>query len=372
MDSVADSSPASGVKATSKCGQIKGFLIGKMLSGELAAGARLCSSNELARLFAVNKNTAVKALNELAAEQYIQQRRGVGSFVSQRRPRAQSRSLGVLVYNLDSPIFSKIVRGLDDCCRELAYDLISCGIYASWDKERQILNEFLVSGKVDGLVVFPANGGEEELKLLKRVNDSGIPVIVHSPPGASGDLVTMDFDYEAGIARSVEHLFSQGFRKIGLVNGTSQRAAIMQRLYGYRMGMEKVGLAFRPDYVFHVQDLEERHGFAAADRFIGHPERPDALVVVSDEVAVGLINRLHERGLSVPGDVAITAGGNTDIGTHPLYSLTTIAPDFQSMGRKLVGRLMEMIAHPEGKHENLLFTQELIIRNSSKAKGAMT
>lgn len=351
----------------SKSGQIKQFLINKIMRKELPPHSRIYSIKELSQLFDVNKNTAVKVLNELASEKYIYQERGKGSFVAELKRRPRTANIGILVHNIGSPIFFKIIKEIDDVCREHSYNLIPCSTYASWDREQHILNDFMTAGKIDGLVVFPCSGTEDEMKSLVHIHETGIPVMVHVPPigSSSCSLTTMEFDYEKGIVKSVEHLLEQGYRKIGLVNGAYQSLHIMQRFYGYRMALDKAGIPFRQDYVFPVDDLEEKYGYQTADRFIDHPDRPDALVVASDEVAIGLINRMHERNLRVPHDVAITAGGNTDTGAHPIYSLTTIAPDYSAVGRMITERMMQMIENPKCPPANLCFHQDLIVRKSS-------
>lgn len=349
----------------SKCGQVKEYICGRIDVGELEAHAVVPSLNDLSAKFGINRNTAAKALNELASEGRIYQVRGVGSFVSPASERGRSRNLAILVYDVSSPVFSKIIRYIGDSCHEHNYSLISCSLYASWEKEREVLKDLVDRGKVDGLIVFPSGNSKEEVSLLRDIHTRGIPVICHSLLTRVDPVSTLGFDYDAGIIKSAEHLFSHGYRCIGLVNGADGSGPVMQRYYGYRMALDRLGLAFREDWVFTVHDLEERYGYESADLFIDHPDRPQALVIASDEVAIGVINRMHERGLSVPGDVALTAGGNIDLGAHPLYSLTTVAPDFKDMGRRLTARMMEMIANPGLPAAQLLFEQRLIVRNSS-------
>jgi len=345
--------------------QVKEYIRNKIGAGEFRPHDSIPSVNDLSKKFAVNRNTAVKVLNELAAAGEIYQVRGVGSFVAATQERIRSYNLGVLVYNIASPVYSKIIRHLADSCREQNYNVIPISLYGRREIEWQTIATLTEQHKIDGLVIFPSSEAEEEFQHLEKVDAAGVPVLAFHVNGGAKRISTMGFDHFAGLKKVVGHLIQQGYRRIGLVTRRYQSADVMQRLYGYRAGLEEAGLKFRDDYVFSVDEVEERYGYEAADVIVDRQDRPEALVVITDEVAVGLINRLAERGMKVPGDLAIVGGGNIDLGVHPSYSLSTIAPDFAVMGRQMVEHLLHRIDHPELPGMYLTFPENLIIRNSS-------
>ena len=345
--------------------QVKQYLIEKIESGEFKVKSQVPSMNELSRLFDINKNTVVRALNELASEKYIYQKRGLGSFVAPRKKLNKSYNLGILVYNIESPIYSKIIKNIDDNCRKYSYHIISASVNGSYEQEKSIISDFIRGNKVDGLVVFPVNSGDEELRYLKSIVNAGTPVILFNSAGKQEGISTMSFDEYEGIRCSVRHLFENGYKKIGLVTCNSQSYDIMQRFYGYRSGLESCSLPFNEGNVFLVNSPEEQDGYDVADKIIDMPDRPEALVVISDEVAIGIMNRMFERGIEIPKNIAIIGGGNINIGSHPLYSLSTIAPDFAEMGRRISDVLLEQIDMDKIKTCNLFFKQKLIIRKSS-------
>lgn len=352
----------------SKCARVKEHVAGRIRSGALAAGSEVPSLTELSLQFSINRNTAVKALNELAAEGLIYQRRGVGSFVSPRLARPRTGNFAILLANLSSPIYGNIVRGVEESCRESSRHLISAGHRASREVQRETLRGLVDGNKVDGIALFPASADKDEIVFLEQVRASGMALVVFYPQGALPGLSTMTFDHFQGVARSVEHLLGNGYRRIGFVTVRYPTFDALERLYGYRSALEKAGLPFREDYVFAVDDAEERYARPAADAIAARPERPDALVVISDEVAVGLVNRFEELGIKVPEDIALTAGGNIELGAHPLYSLTTITPDFRQMGKGIVDCLVRQLESPGAPSERLVFPQHLVVRGSGGRK----
>jgi DNA-binding LacI/PurR family transcriptional regulator len=349
----------------SKCVKVKEYITQQIHFGELKPGSEVPSLTDLSRQFSINRNTAVKALNELAAEGRIYQRRGLGSFVSPKKDRLRTENFAILVSNLSSPIYGNIIHGIEEHCRALSRHLISASHLASRAIQRETITRLVDENKVDGIVLFPVSTDKDEINFLEQIRASGMPMLVFYPQGALSGLSTMTFDHFEGLTISMEHLLGNGYRRIGFVTNRYHNFDEMERLYGYRSALEKAGLVFRDDYVFTVEDAEERYARPAADAIIAHPDRPEALVVISDEVAIGLINRFQELGLKVPDDMAITAGGNIELGMHPFYSLTTITPDFQEMGKAIAECLERQASVSNAPSERLVFRQSLVIRGSS-------
>ena len=350
--------------SVSKCVQVKEYISKQIDSGVLKTGSEVPSLTDLSRHFSINRNTAVKALNELAAEGRIYQRRGLGSFVSPKKDRLRTGNFAILLSNLSSPIYGNIIHGIEEHCRALSRHLISASHLASREIQRETITRLVDENKVDGIVLFPASTDRDEINFLEQIRASGMPMLVFYPQGELSGLSTMTFDHFEGLTISVEHLLGNGYRRIGYVTTRHHCFDEMERLYGYRSALKKAGLTFREDYVFSVEDAEERYARPTADAIFAHSDRPEALAVISDEVAIGLINRFHELGLKVPDDIAITAGGNIELGMHPFYSLTTITPDFQEMGKAIAECLERQASASNAPPERLVFRQSLITRNS--------
>jgi LacI family transcriptional regulator len=349
----------------SKCVQVKEYITQQIHFGELKPGSEVPSLSELSRQFSINRNTAVKALNELAAEGRIYQRRGLGSFVSPKKDKLRTGNFAILLSNLSSPVYGNIIHGIEEHCRALSRHLISASHLASRKIQKETITRLVDENKVDGIVLFPASTDKDEINFLEQIRASGMPMLVFYPQGALSGLSTMTFDHFEGLTISVEHLLGNGYRRIGFVTTRHHCFDEMERLYGYRNALEKAGLTFREDYVFSVEDAEERYARPAADAILAHSDRPEALAVISDEVAIGLINRFQELGIKVPDDIAMTAGGNIELGMHPFYSLTTITPNFQQMGKAIAECLERQASISNAPPERLVFRQSLVIRGSS-------
>src|SRR5690606_15335604 len=110
-------------------------------------------------------------------------------------------------------------------------------------------------------------------------------------------------DNRAAAHRVVRHLRDYGHTRIGHVGGPSRTTAPNERLVGFREAMTAAGLELRPEWII-PGDYTMVGGVAAADRLVALEERPSAMFVANDEMAIGFISRLRELGIECPRDIS--------------------------------------------------------------------
>ncbi len=95
------------------------------------------------------------------------------------------------------------------------------------------------------------------------------------------------------------------------------------------------------------------------------PQRPDAVFVASDAMAVGAMRALREAGLRVPHDVAIAGFDYIPMAARTDPPLTTVRQPIQRMGSVAAETLIDMISHPHPQPRRVILPTELVIRESS-------
>ncbi len=110
-------------------------------------------------------------------------------------------------------------------------------------------------------------------------------------------------------------------------------------------------------------------GIRAADAFLDLPDRPTAVFLIADRLAIGFIHRLLERGLRVPDDVAVVGYDDIRYAEFLEVPLTTVAQPKWEMGNQATQILFERIESNESddEHRQLLLEPELIVRASCRA-----
>ena len=274
----------------------------------------------------------------------------------------QSESLVIALPSFTTPFHNSILKGVRSRIREQEFDLILFDL-GSEDPKTKLL-DFLRRGAVDGLllVLYVDDDLVSELKTLRA------PVVLIGNQCESFDCFY--WDNVAGARTAVNHLISQGHKRIGLITSPFDDDHVLaKRRQGYREAFEAAGLPMDPNWI--QNGITEKHagiseeaGAEAMQALLDQEERVTAVFSVSDAQAIGAWHTIRKAGLNVPDDIAIV--GYNDVKTSQYIGLSSMDQKLQEVGHKatdlLITRLKERRVE---KAVQTLTIPELRIRASS-------
>ena len=149
----------------------------------------------------------------------------------------------------------------------------------------------------------------------------------------------------AGAAEAVRYLHGLGHREIATITGPVDSLPAMQRLAGYEEAIRELGMTTRPEYI-ETGDFFQDTGYACAARLAALPERPTAVFVAGDEMAIGAMHALSDAGVSIPGDMAVVGFDDIEAASLVRPALTTIAQDPIALGAAAVEALLMLVDVP--------------------------
>lgn len=151
-------------------------------------------------------------------------------------------------------------------------------------------------------------------------------------------------DERQGGRTATEQLLAAGHRRIAFINTTSPSPARTGRLAGYRDALESAGIAFDASLVLSAEPHQEG-GYASAGAIV--ESGASAVFCHNDRVAMGLYDGLRERGLHIPGDIAVIGFDNQEvIAAHLRPPLTTVALPHYELGAAGVRVLLGLETPP--------------------------
>jgi LacI family transcriptional regulator len=292
---------------------------------------------------------------------------------SARQLRAgRSRCLGLVVLDVTNPFFTEVARGVEDYAQAAGYAVILCNSDEADDKERRYLR-VLEEQRVRGILITPVHGRAPE---LRRIRDRGTPVVLLDRPGSAGQC-SVAVDDRRGGEIAVSHLLELGHRRIALVNGPVAIRQCADRRRGALRAVERAGLD--PAAVLTevtVPAMNARAGAAAADDLLsavtsgavasGAPARPTAVFCTNDMLALGLLRRLGQAGVAVPGDLAVVGYDDIEFAADAAVPLTSVRQPKYQLGRAAAELLLDEADRPdEHEHRRFVFKPELVARASS-------
>lgn len=273
--------------------------------------------------------------------------------------RGTTETVSLVVPEISSPYFAELASHMVRLAEERGWSLHIDQTDGDPERERRLVAG--PSGRaVDGVICSPWAVGPDELASL-----SVGPLVLLGERGGALDHVAID--NVAAATTATAHLIGLGRRHLAAI-GTQphlENETARLRLEGFRTALGAAGRSAPESLVQPVTRLHRPDGAAAMARLLDGPEPVDAVFCFTDELALGAVRTLADRGLRVPQDVAVVGFDDIEDGRYSTPRLTTIAPDKVEIARLALDRLARRIAEPEAAATDLVAGHRLVVREST-------
>ena len=209
-------------------------------------------------------------------------------------------------------------------------------------------------------------GGSIRDDFIRAVHRRGIPTVLVFTHVEHSEINSVLVDYMDGAYQATRHLIGLGHRRVGLINGWRHTRTSDAKLDGYRRALERAGLPFDPGLVVE-SDFTFEGGEACAAAMLSRKDRPTALFVADDLMALGAMRAAYALGLAVPGDVAIVGFGDGPMARASNPPLTTVRVPNRVIGEIAAKRLIELMEGDDKPAHRIVLAVELVVRRSCGA-----
>jgi DNA-binding LacI/PurR family transcriptional regulator len=257
---------------------------------------------------------------------------------------------------LADPFFAGVLRG---AYAELTGRGIQLLLMMSQPEDNHDLVAYLSCGHVDGALVISLHGDD---RLPEILHDKGLPVVIGGRPLATGSVPFVDADNFTGALQATRHLVSLGRRRIATIAGPSDMAVGMDRLSGWRRGVDEAHLP--ADLVVHG-DFTPDSGARAMEELLCTAPDLDAVFVAADIMALGALRVLRARGKATPQDVAVVGFDDSMLAATAVPPLTTVRQEIEHLGRTMTWRLLAELSGTEGLPQSVLLPTSMVFRASA-------
>ncbi|GAA1085723.1 LacI family DNA-binding transcriptional regulator [Nocardiopsis metallicus] len=262
---------------------------------------------------------------------------------------------------LADPFFADIIRGASSVLHERDLQLMLTT--ARGETEHKRVGEYLSGSHVDGVLLVSLHRDDPLTVLLA---ESGVPVVHGGRPYSPSQPAPfcVDIDNFNGARTATGHLLESGHQRVATITGPQDMNAGVERLRGYRDSMAEAGRGV--DERLIVQgDFSVEGGAEAMVRLLDQGGDPDAVFVASDMMAVGAIRVLRERGLAIPGDIALVGFDDTLMAQHSDPPLTTVHQPTVKMGQEMARLLVDVAIPRTAESETVLLETHLVVRETA-------
>ncbi len=276
----------------------------------------------------------------------------------------RTNTVGVIVPEMVTPYAAKVIEGVQEILNDQGIKVIIAESGESWIRERDniaTMERFMV----DGVIISPCDHIQNRDEYRRLINE-GIAVVFFDriAYGIEASQVSVD-DYLKSFFL-VEHLIRSGCRKIAHLCGNSSVYNSQLRAKAYRDALQKFKISLNESQYILDCGFSFDNGAEAVDKLIDNGVDFDAIFAFTDTLAIGAMNRLKERGVSIPEEVSIASFSGTALSTIVTPSLTTVEPPLREMGRESAILILEKIKMPRSPNRSVVLDAEIVCRMSTR------
>ena len=276
--------------------------------------------------------------------------------------------IGLAVNSTQSPWFSQILGGIEEALSSSKKSVLLASMMLDGSYDPTAVLGWLTETRVDGLIL--VRYARQNRPLLDAAAKAGIPVVLLAPDlSAPADFMVRCDNVNAGWLVA-QHLHRLGHRHVAFAGGPKESLDSRQRLQGLEEGLLEHGVALTPERTWFGPAYARESGMQYASIFLAlaPQDRPTAVVLGNDPMAIGFMRTVLSAGVRVPADVSVVGFDGTPDGEQIWPGLTTVIQPTRRMAIAVCQALLDSVEHRQpDRSTSVEFAVELLVRESTAA-----
>lgn len=316
--------------------------------------SRTCKNNP--SISEETKERVRKAMAELGYEPNFQ----ASNLASQN-----SRTIGIIlpasakeVY--ENSFYLEAIQGISHYCNGRQY----MTTIVTGQDEAEILDavrSMSRSGKVDGFIILYSKKDDPVIDYL--FNEGLLYILIGKATQYTNQTIYIDNDNLLAGREAAEYLYQLGHRRIAYLGSDSSLMFSADRKAGYQLALASHQLPVRPEYCAEVKNVSENNEEAIRGLLM-QKDRPTAILVSDDILAVSLERVCLENHLAIPEDLSIISFNNSLFARLTSPQLTSIDIGAGQLGSEAASQIINHIENPNLLATKIIVPHHLIERDS--------
>lgn len=316
--------------------------------------SRTCKNNP--SISEETKERVRKAMAELGYEPNFQ----ASNLASQN-----SRTIGIIlpasakeVY--ENSFYLEAIQGISHYCNGRQY----MTTIVTGQDEAEILDavrSMSRSGKVDGFIILYSKKDDPVIDYL--FNEGLLYILIGKATQYTNQTIYIDNDNLLAGREAAEYLYQLGHRRIAYLGSDSSLMFSADRKAGYQLSLASHQLPVRPEYCVEVKNVSENNEEAIRGLLM-QKDRPTAILVSDDILAVSLERVCLENHLAIPEDLSIISFNNSLFARLTSPQLTSIDIGAGQLGSEAASQIINHIENPNLLATKIIVPHHLIERDS--------
>jgi DNA-binding LacI/PurR family transcriptional regulator len=273
--------------------------------------------------------------------------------------------IGLLIPNLENPIFPALAQAMEERATEAGFASILCNTTAAAFREVDYVHMLLDRG-ADGMIFISCEmtnmSGDHDH--YARLVDEGARIVFVNGALNTLNVPSVAVDERGAGELATQHLIDLGHKRIGYVAGPDYYLPTQQKATGRERALRSAGL--EPDgLVAHGSDFTVNEGRRVLRTLLASKQRPTGVICSSDLMAIGVLQEAVAEGLRVPQDLSVVGFDGIEAVAWTSPPLTTVEQPIEDIAETAVNALRTLISEPEKPLPDYSFRPKLAVRAST-------
>ncbi|SEP42618.1 LacI family DNA-binding transcriptional regulator [Niastella yeongjuensis] len=309
----------------------------------------------------LNGDPVVKPETKLAVEKAIKTSGYHPNRVAQRLRSSykSGRLIGLVIPDIRNPYYIDVIRGIEESAYANGSAVLIGNFSQDPEKEKMYIN-ILKSESVDGFIIAPHHGHDKYVEdLIEQTH--AVVCIDRGLANCSTDVVKSD--NERGAFNAVEHLIKLGHKRIAHITGNLSIPTTHERIAGYVAALRKYDLPV-DDTLIRGRASDFQSGIDITAELLDLPEPPEAIFTANNLLTLGSLEKIHERGVRIPDEIAIVGFDDMYWAASLNPALTAVRQHGFEIGKRAIELLYQRIEDPARPAANIIINTDLMVRRS--------
>jgi len=272
------------------------------------------------------------------------------------------KTIGLLIPDINNMYYSGVIKGIENTLAKESYNIFLCNTDEDLEEEKRYIQTLQDKG-VEGIMFLgtrPTGNNDHLLELSKK-----IPVLMINDYIIGSNIYSVMIDEEEGAYKAVDYLIQLGHKKIAFINGDVDYTTYRYKRRGYDKALNNNNIETDESLIIK-EDPHEDGGYRGVKKLFELKEQPTAIFTASDQVAIGVIKGIYEKGFSIPDDYSIIGFSDIPIAKQLYPELTTVNQFAEKTGNLAASIIMKLIAGDTMEQKRFLLEPKLSIRKSCR------
>lgn len=256
----------------------------------------------------------------------------------------------------ENSFYLEAIRGIGQFCNQKGYTVTAI----TGGTEAEIMAS-IQNANVDGFIFLYSNVDDNIINYMYEENL--LFVLIGKATKMINDTIYVDNDNIQAGKEACQYLINLGHRKIGYVGADSAKVFSNDRKSGYIIALNENNIPFDNKYCIEVPYIPDDEDIKIKE-LLSMEERPTALIVCDDMLAVALQRTVFSLGLKIPEDISIIGFNNSIFSRLTFPKLTSIDINSYQLGIEAASQMINHIEQPDLFATKIIVPYYLIERES--------